>query len=69
MSNKTLPQDMVRLVSYALLDTKSHASKISKVTMSKLLGGVISKLVLIVLVTPAFLNSTFQNKLEFPFAN
>jgi hypothetical protein len=27
---------------YALEDTKSHASKYSKVTMSKLLGGVIS---------------------------
>jgi hypothetical protein len=34
---------------YALVDTKSHASKISKVTMSKLLGGVISELVLILL--------------------
>jgi hypothetical protein len=32
-----------------LVDTKSHASKISKVTMSKLLGGVISELVLILL--------------------
>jgi hypothetical protein len=30
-------------------DKKSHASKNSKVTMSKLLGGVISKLVLILL--------------------
>ncbi len=28
--------------SYALVDTKSHASKNSKVAMSKLLGGVIS---------------------------
>jgi hypothetical protein len=36
--------------SYALVDTKSHASKEnSKVTMSKLLGGVISELVLILL--------------------
>jgi hypothetical protein len=34
---------------YALVDTKSHASKISKVTMSKLLGGVISESVLILL--------------------
>jgi hypothetical protein len=32
-----------------LVDTKPHASKISKVTMSKLLGGVISELVLILL--------------------
>jgi hypothetical protein len=32
---------------YALVDTKSHASKNSKVTMSRLLGGVISELVLI----------------------
>jgi hypothetical protein len=32
-----------------MVDTKSHASKISKVTMSRLLGGVISKLVLILL--------------------
>jgi hypothetical protein len=32
---------------YALVDTKSHASKILKVTMSKLLGGVIFELVLI----------------------
>jgi hypothetical protein len=34
---------------YALLDTKSHANKISKVTLSELLGGVISELVLILL--------------------
>jgi hypothetical protein len=34
---------------YALVDIKSHGSKISKVTMSKLLGGVISELVLILL--------------------
>jgi hypothetical protein len=34
---------------YALVETKSQASKISKVTMSKLLGGVISELVLILL--------------------
>jgi hypothetical protein len=27
---------------YALVDTKSHASKYFKVTMSKLLGGVMS---------------------------
>jgi hypothetical protein len=27
---------------YALVDTKSHARKYSKLTMSKLLGGVIS---------------------------
>jgi hypothetical protein len=33
--------------SYALVDTKSHARKNSKVTMSRLLGGVISELVLI----------------------
>jgi hypothetical protein len=33
--------------SYALVDTKSHVSKNSKVTMSRLLGGVISELVLI----------------------
>jgi hypothetical protein len=32
-----------------LIDTKPHASKISKVTMSKLLGGVISELMLILL--------------------
>jgi hypothetical protein len=32
---------------YALVDTKSHASKNSKVTTSRLLGGVISELVLI----------------------
>jgi hypothetical protein len=32
---------------YALVDTKSHVSKNSKVTMSRLLGGVISELVLI----------------------
>jgi hypothetical protein len=32
-----------------LVDTKSHASKKSKVTMSRLLGGVISELVLILL--------------------
>jgi hypothetical protein len=34
---------------YALVDIKSHASKISKVTISKLLGDVISELVLILL--------------------
>jgi hypothetical protein len=34
---------------YALVDTKSHVSKTSKVTMSKLLGGVIFELVLILL--------------------
>jgi hypothetical protein len=34
---------------YALVDTKSHASKNSKITMSRLLGGVISELVLILL--------------------
>jgi hypothetical protein len=34
---------------YALVDTKSHASKNSKVTMSRLLGGVISEFVLILL--------------------
>jgi hypothetical protein len=34
---------------YALVDTKSQVSKILKVTMSKLLGGVISELVLILL--------------------
>jgi hypothetical protein len=34
---------------HALVDIKSHANKISKVTMSKLLGGVISELVLILL--------------------
>jgi hypothetical protein len=34
---------------YALVDTKSHASKISKATMSKLLGGAISELVLILM--------------------
>jgi hypothetical protein len=39
---------------YALVDTKSHASKNSKVTISKLLGGVISELVLI------FLNLDFE---------
>jgi hypothetical protein len=33
--------------SYALVETKSHASKNSKVTMSRLLGGVIYELVLI----------------------
>jgi hypothetical protein len=33
--------------SYALVDIKSHASKDSKVTMSRLLGGVISELMLI----------------------
>jgi hypothetical protein len=32
---------------YALIDTKSHVSKNLKVTMSKLLGGVIFELVLI----------------------
>jgi hypothetical protein len=32
-----------------LVDTKSHASKNSKVIMSKLFGGVISELVLILL--------------------
>jgi hypothetical protein len=32
-----------------LVDTKSHVSKKSKVTMSKLLGGVIFELVLILL--------------------
>jgi hypothetical protein len=32
-----------------LVDTKSHASKIPKVTMSKWLGGVISELVLFLL--------------------
>jgi hypothetical protein len=32
-----------------LVDTKSHASEILKVTMSKLLGGVIFELVLILL--------------------
>jgi hypothetical protein len=35
--------------SYALVDTKFHASKNSKVTMSSLLGGVISELVLTLL--------------------
>jgi hypothetical protein len=35
--------------SYAFVDTKSHVSKNSKVTMSRLLGGVISELVLILL--------------------
>jgi hypothetical protein len=35
---------------YALVDTKSHASKYSKVTMSKLLGGVISMLATLVYV-------------------
>jgi hypothetical protein len=39
----------IDLCGYDLVDTKSHASKISKVTMSKLLGGVISELVLILL--------------------
>jgi hypothetical protein len=34
---------------YGLVDTKSHASKISKVTKFKLLGDVISELVLILL--------------------
>jgi hypothetical protein len=34
---------------YALVDTKSHASKNSKVTISRLLGGVISELVLMLL--------------------
>jgi hypothetical protein len=34
---------------YALEDTKSQVSKNSKVTMSRLLGGVISDLVLILL--------------------
>jgi hypothetical protein len=33
-----------------LVDTKSQMSKNSKVTMSKLLGGVISELVLILLI-------------------
>jgi hypothetical protein len=32
-----------------MVDTESHASKHSKVTMSRLLGRVISKLVLILL--------------------
>jgi hypothetical protein len=32
------------------VDTKSHVSNISKVVMSKLLGGVISELVLILLI-------------------
>jgi hypothetical protein len=32
---------------YALADTESHVTKNSKVTMSKLLGGMISELVLI----------------------
>jgi hypothetical protein len=32
-----------------MVDTKSHVSENSKVTMSELLGGVISKLVLILL--------------------
>jgi hypothetical protein len=35
--------------SYALVERKSHVSKISKVTMSKLLGGVIPELLLILL--------------------
>jgi hypothetical protein len=34
---------------YALVEIKSHVSKISKLTISKLLGGVISELVLILL--------------------
>jgi hypothetical protein len=34
---------------YALVDIKSHARNISKITMSNLLGGVISELVLILL--------------------
>jgi hypothetical protein len=33
--------------SYALVDTKSYVSKNSKVTMSMLLGGMISELLLI----------------------
>jgi hypothetical protein len=32
----------IDLCGYALVDIKSHVSKYSKVTMSKLLGGVIS---------------------------
>jgi hypothetical protein len=39
----------IDLCSYALVDTKSHVSKNSNVTRSKLLGGVISELVLILL--------------------
>jgi hypothetical protein len=35
--------------SYALVDTKSQVTKNSKVTMSRLLGGVISELLLILL--------------------
>jgi hypothetical protein len=35
---------------HALVNTKSHVSNISKVVMSKLLGGVISELVLILLI-------------------
>jgi hypothetical protein len=34
---------------YAFVDTKSHVSKNSKVTVSRLLEGVISELVLILL--------------------
>jgi hypothetical protein len=34
---------------YALVDTKSHVSKKSKVTLSRLLEGVISEFVLILL--------------------
>jgi hypothetical protein len=34
---------------YAFIDTKSHVSKNSKVTMYRLLGGVLSELVLILL--------------------
>jgi hypothetical protein len=39
----------IDLCGYALVDTKYHVSKISKVTMYKFLGGVISELVLILL--------------------
>jgi hypothetical protein len=39
----------IDLCGYPLVDTKSHASKNSNVTTSRLMGGVIPELVLILL--------------------